>query len=244
MARLQCASLARNRPTVDCAGGTATDITALNRRRGSLSHRGWAPGNINPVDTASAAAATGLSVIPKQLHVLHAHLSMQALVVPFAPALLAVEPCNCACISTGTPTSAKACTHYEAKYQSKDSNAIAATASILEMAQRHINAHPSVAPGAEDDPLRKAKHLLQRTVNSLHSTMEISDQQVSRPSPPPDLFSRQDCATYQYWLGSIDLPGPQCRPIQPQDMERLCGRSSDIPDRCGTRGGACRGRAP
>jgi hypothetical protein len=114
-------------------------------------------------------------MIPIQLH---AHLSMQALVVPFAPALMAVEPCNCACISTGTPTSAKACTHYEAKYQSKDSNAIAATASILEMAQRHISAHPSVAPNAEDDPLRKAKYLLQRTVNSLHSTMEISDQQV------------------------------------------------------------------
>jgi hypothetical protein len=60
------------------------------------------------------------------------------------------------------------------------SNPISATASVLQMASaaRHIDVYPSVAEDAQTNPLRKATHLLQRTVNSLHGTMEISDQQV------------------------------------------------------------------
>ena len=62
---------------------------------------------------------------------------------------------------------------------------LAATASVLQMArqlqtaQQHIEAYPSVAEDAQTNPLRKAVHLLQRTVNSLHGTMEISDQQAA-----------------------------------------------------------------
>jgi hypothetical protein len=108
----------------------------------------------------------------------------QALVVPFNPVMVSVEPCNMACVPTGTTTGAKSCTFYQSKYSSKDSNPIAATASVLQMArqlqaaQQHVDAHPSVAEDAQTNPLRKAVHLLERTVNSLHSTMEISDQQV------------------------------------------------------------------
>jgi len=109
----------------------------------------------------------------------------QALVVPFNPVMVSVEPCNMACVPTGTATGAKSCTYYQAKYSSKDSNPIAATASVLQMArqlqtaQQHIEAYPSVAEDAQTNPLRKAVHLLQRTVNSLHGTMEISDQQAA-----------------------------------------------------------------
>ena len=60
----------------------------------------------------------------------------------------------------------------------RHSNPIAATASLLQMAKQHCDAHESVALDAQTNPLRRAQYLLQRTVNSYHSTMEISDQQV------------------------------------------------------------------
>ena len=47
------------------------------------------------------------------------------------------------------------------------------------MARQHRDQHPSVADDAQTNPLRKSIHLLQRTVNSIHSTMEISDQQAA-----------------------------------------------------------------
>jgi hypothetical protein len=53
-------------------------------------------------------------------YVLHLNSSVQALVVPFNPVIMAVEPCNSACIPTGTPTGARACTYYASKYESKD----------------------------------------------------------------------------------------------------------------------------
>jgi hypothetical protein len=122
----------------------------------------------------------------------------QALVVPFNTVMVSVEPCNMACVPTGTATQAKGATYYQTKYSGKDrcavatilcrscdaahwldSNPLAATASVLHMAKKHIDSRPSTAEDAQTDPvMRKARHLLQHTVNSLHSTMEISDQQV------------------------------------------------------------------
>jgi hypothetical protein len=126
----------------------------------------------------------------------------QALVVPFNPVMVSVEPCNMACVPTGTATGAKSCTYYQAKYSSKDSNPIAATASVLQMArqlqtaQQHIEAYPSVAEDAQINPLRRAMHLLQRTVNSLHSTMEISDQQAALTC----LGHAADQCSHKMWL--------------------------------------------
>jgi hypothetical protein len=78
-----------------------------------------------------------------------------ARVVPFNPVIVSVEPCDMACVPTGTATGAKSCTYYQAKYSSKDSNPIAATASVLQTAQQHIEACPSVAEDAQTNPLRK-----------------------------------------------------------------------------------------
>lgn len=44
----------------------------------------------------------------------------QALVVPFNPVMVSVEPCNMACVPTGTATQAKGATYYQSKYSSKD----------------------------------------------------------------------------------------------------------------------------
>jgi hypothetical protein len=75
------------------------------------------------------------------------------------------------------------------------SNGISATAAVLHMARQHVITYPSVAVDAIDNPLRNATYLLQRTVNSIHSTMEISDQQAAFTC----LGHNADQASHQTW---------------------------------------------
>jgi hypothetical protein len=98
----------------------------------------------------------------------------QALVVPFNPVMVSVEPCNMACVPTGTATQAKGATYYQTKYSGKDrcafttilcrscgathwldSNPLAATASVLHMAKKHIDSNPSTAEDAQTDPVTR-----------------------------------------------------------------------------------------
>lgn len=148
---------------------------------------------------------------------------------------MSVEPCNQACVSTGTPTGARACTYYASKYESKDSNGISATAAVLHMARQHTTAHPSVAADVGDNPLRNAQYLLQRTVNSLHSTMEISDQQAAYTC----LRHNADQSSHQTWnvyVGAAITYVNGILPVQEEDdapgqsQVELAFGWPDIPD--------------
>ena len=48
----------------------------------------------------------------------------QALVVSFNPVMVSVEPCNMACVPTGTATQAKGASYYQTKYSGKDRCAV------------------------------------------------------------------------------------------------------------------------
>jgi hypothetical protein len=108
------------------------------------------------------------------------------------------------------------------------------------MARQHTITHPSVAPDAVDNgdgfnPLRNATYLLQRTVNSIHSTMEISDQQAAYTC----LGHNADQSSHQTWnvyVGAAiayvngKLPAQEADDAPGQSQAELAFGWPDVPD--------------
>ena len=85
---------------------------------------------------------------------------------------------------------ALAATYYMAKYVSKNSETQAATLSLIQAAQQHIQDHPSVASDSGTIP-RTAKHLLTRFLNSMTGRTEVSRPMAALAlmDTPANLFS-------------------------------------------------------
>jgi hypothetical protein len=100
------------------------------------------------------------------------------LVVACNPVMKGICPGNQAAYILGSTAASRVASMYLVKYLTKDSHKLAATASAFALAMRETKRKPSVAEDA-GTPRREAMHVLERTINSLSVTQELSGTQAA-----------------------------------------------------------------